>query len=317
MQKYKALTILVLLSTTVLLTTHIHYTMSTNRYNRVEPIGKNYKNDTHIHPIVKHYAQSRPSIDNSRLKQKSGYLRNGCPEVSEEKEYVTGSSKPQQSSPRHRENKSSIFNVRFKFDIPLRRFAVANDTGLPDQRRGNITAENVGTVTTLITFKYRVSPANKNITIKFSLNNFVLNPGEKKIVGVNISVEKYTVSGEYNVSIIASTTQYPPPEPNPITFTQEYLFYIEVGGEACSFTVRLWQPDMKPSTQPRGLIRVGYISDNFVNYLYRDFGPNATFYVVAGHYMIEVWYRGTPRAHVKIYIVNKQTIMLEESNVDT
>ncbi len=280
--------ILVILGTIVLLTIPIYATLFINHQN---------------HTVRKKYVYCK--YMDAALRDMSTGFRNG-----------TESPKSWMGSSFRVRNKSSTFNVRFKFDIPLRKFVVANDTGLPDARRGNITAINTGDIAVIVRFKYRASPPNRNISIKFSNNNITLYPGDKAIVGVNISVEKHTVSGEYNVTIIASALRYPETGPNPITLTQEYTFYVTVGGKACSFTVRLWQPEKKKETQPWALMRIFYIYAGFENEIYRYFGPNATFYVVAGHYKIEVWYYGRMRAYVKINIISNQMIVLEESNVD-
>ena len=202
------------------------------------------------------------------------------------------------------------FSVKFEFRIPIVFLNISNETGYTNNMKDSIVAHNVGDKDASIEYRYKVSPANPNITVEFSKNNFVLRQNQSVETYVNISIGKGTVSGEYLLTIKAIANPYPSTSGNTINCVQTYSIKIYVSGKAYRLQVITRQPDGKPAVS---LIKVAYITNGTVNYIYQDYGYNITFYVVQGQYRVEAWFGGEKRAEETVNVTNNLTLILQYS----
>lgn len=201
-------------------------------------------------------------------------------------------------------------SVKFEFRIPIVFLNISNETGYTNKMKDSIVAHNMGETDAYIKYRYKVAPANPNITVDFVPNDFILPSNSSVETQVNISVREGTISGEYSLTITAVAEQYPPPTGNPISIMQTYSIRIHVSGKAYRLQVITRQPDGTPAAS---LIKIVYIANNTENYIYQDYGYNITFFVVQGTYRVEAWFGGQKRAEETINISGNLTLILQFS----
>lgn len=210
----------------------------------------------------------------------------------------------------NRSRARGTLNVKFDFNVPIVILNISNETGYTNNMKDFVVIRNLGDIRVQVKLGFSATPANPNITCTFSKNNIVLDPEQDDVVYINISIAPGTISGRYEVTIHGKASPHPPPETNPIYLTQEYRFTVIVGGKAYRLDVKLRQPD---GTPVRGLVRVAYIYENTLSFVYQDIGSDLFFFVVQGEYLIEVYFGGTKREERRIYVANNTTVTIQFS----
>ena len=204
----------------------------------------------------------------------------------------------------------STFNVKFDFSIPITILNISNETGYTNNMKDFVVVRNLGDTQVQVKFSFSATPANPNITCTFSKNDIILDPGQDDLVYVNISISPGTVSGKYKITIYGRAYPYPIPETNPIYFAQEYSFTAIVSGKAYRLDIKVRQPD---GTPVQGLVRIAYIYEDTLNFIYQDIGSDLYFFVVQGEYLIEIYFGGTKREERRIYVANNTTVTIQFS----
>ena len=133
-----------------------------------------------------------------------------------------------------------------------------------------------------VSLSYVLRPNTDNITVSFSQKNFELEEGQTRTIYIEIVVMSGTIAGSYNLTL----RLYAEAKSNGNTISRafEYQATIVVGGESYTLVVSLVQPDGSPIW---GTVRLAYIYQGTLNYIFEDRGYRVIFYVIAGDYRIE------------------------------
>lgn len=190
-------------------------------------------------------------------------------------------------------------------------YPVAKDVGL--NVTDDIIIQNIGDEPLLISLSYSLSPQELQgmIYVRFTRNNFVLDPSMLEGVGVNIIVEQGAYVGVYELSITVKG-QAEVGEGNPIVVTSVISTMIMVGQYSYNLTVRLKQPDGTPTM---GLIKVSFYYQGGYIPLYQVKSSNYTFHVIEGRYLVEAFLGGMKRASQEVDVYQDTVVSLTYSSI--
>lgn len=143
-----------------------------------------------------------------------------------------------------------------------------------------------------------VKPNNKNISVIFNPTTFSVKPHKEVTIYFELRVSQNIFPGTYNLTItITGTTTA---NGNTIQQAQEYHIQIIVTGEKTyKVEVYLKQPDGSPVY---GVLRVAYIYEDTVNYIYEDMGAHITLNLVKGKYKFEAIFEGVKKVEKEVFI---------------